>query len=70
MKRYRSGVPLRQSPLVAVLALPVVVAGLIGGSAVGGVADHPSSGTVRHHDRADEPLGWNGTGSRYRGWPS
>ncbi|MFD9411703.1 hypothetical protein ACFWBN_32475 [Streptomyces sp. NPDC059989] len=64
MKRYKSGVPLRQSLSVAVLALPFILAAVIGGSSVGGVANHPSSGTVNHHDRAAD-LEWNGTGSEY-----
>ncbi|MFJ5641661.1 hypothetical protein [Streptomyces sp. NPDC093223] len=55
---------MRQSLLVAALALPVVLTVFAGGSPVGTVAHHPSSGTVRQHDRADDPLGWNGTGSR------
>ncbi|MFJ9350528.1 hypothetical protein [Streptomyces sp. NPDC101237] len=62
MKRYESGVPL-QSLLVAALALSFVLAAVIGGLPVGAVVHHPSSGTVRHHDRADDPMGWNGTGS-------
>ncbi|MCX5380169.1 hypothetical protein [Streptomyces sp. NBC_00091] len=64
MKRYKAGVPLRQSLSVAVLTLPFILAAVIGGSSVGGVANHPSSGTVNHHDRAAE-LEWNGTGSDY-----
>lgn len=60
MKRYKSGIPLRQSLSVAVLALSFILA------AVGGVANHPSSGTVNHHDRAAD-LAWNGTGSEFHG---
>ncbi|MEU9244222.1 hypothetical protein [Streptomyces sp. NPDC048385] len=67
MKRYKSGFPLRQFLLAAVLALPFILAAVIGGSPVGGVANHPSSGTVNHQDRADDPMEWNGTGSRYHG---
>ncbi|MER7931448.1 MULTISPECIES: hypothetical protein [unclassified Streptomyces] len=63
LKHCISGVPLRRSLLAAALALPVVLTVFAGGSPVGAVAHHPSSGTVRHHDRADDPLGWNGTGS-------
>ncbi|WP_217547994.1 hypothetical protein [Streptomyces sp. GbtcB6] len=66
MKRCKSGVPLRQSLLAAVLALPFILAAVIVGSPVGGVANHPSSGTVNHHYRAMDPESWNGTGSRYR----
>jgi hypothetical protein len=67
VKRCKSGVPLRQSLLAAVLALPVILAAVIVGSPVGGVANHPSSGTVNHHYRAEDPEKWNGTGSRYHG---
>lgn len=41
VKRYRSGVPLCQSLQVAVLALPFILAAVIGGSAVGGMANAP-----------------------------
>ncbi|MFB0629123.1 hypothetical protein [Streptomyces sp. AB3(2024)] len=64
MKRYKSGAPLRQSLSFAVLAPAFILAAVIGGSSVGGVATHPSSGTVNHHDRAED-LQWNGTGSEY-----
>ncbi|MEU8717364.1 hypothetical protein [Streptomyces sp. NPDC048663] len=62
MKRYESGAPL-WSLLFAALALPLLLAAVISGLPVGGAAHHPSSGTVRHHDRADDPMEWNGTGS-------
>jgi hypothetical protein len=67
VKRYKSGVPLRQSLLAAALALPFILAAVIGGSPVGGVANHPSSGTMNYQARTEDPTGWNGTGSRYHG---
>ncbi|MFF2511187.1 hypothetical protein [Streptomyces sp. NPDC058086] len=67
MKRCKSGVPLRQSLLAAVLALPFILAAVIVGSPVGGVANHQSSGTVNHHYRAECLEKWNGTGSSYHG---